>query len=77
MTDTFQEDGNGNVSTKKKQGKKGIIIKQRKKENDVVTPVTPDDDDQMRAADSYFPLDIAYLASCGSNLLFRLEVQEY
>jgi hypothetical protein len=35
------------------------------------------DDDDTRAADSYFPLDVAYQASCGSNLLFRLEVQEY
>lgn len=31
----------------------------------------------LRTADSYFPLDIAYQANCGSNLLFRLEVQEY
>ena len=32
---------------------------------------------QAYSADSYFPLDVAYQASCGSNLLFRLEIQEY
>lgn len=48
-----------------------MVIKQR----DVLTPLLAEDD--SRAADTYFPLDVAYQASCGSNLLFRLEVQEY
>ena len=30
-----------------------------------------------RTAESYFPLDVAFQASCGSNLLFRVEIQEY
>jgi hypothetical protein len=59
------------VGNSKKKGKKGIIIKQRNK-GDVVTPL--DENETTRAADSYFPLDIAYQASCGSNLLFRLEI---
>jgi hypothetical protein len=47
-----------------------MVIKQRQK-SEVVTPLIEED---SRAADSYFPLDVAYQASCGSNLLFRLEV---
>ena len=47
-----------------------MVIKQRNK-SEIVTPLI---DDDFRAADSYFPLDVAYQASCGSNLLFRLEV---
>lgn len=45
-------------------------------ESIVHTPIE-DQLDEARAAESYFPLDVAYQASCGSNLLFRLEVQEY
>jgi hypothetical protein len=76
MTESVDECG-GAASSKKKQGKKGIVIKRRKKENEVVTPLSQEEDDMLRTADSYFPLDIAFQASCGSNLLFRLEVQEY
>jgi hypothetical protein len=47
-----------------------MVMKQRDK-SEVLTPLNEDD---CRAADSYFPLDVAYQASCGSNLLFRLEV---
>jgi hypothetical protein len=36
-----------------------------------------DSGEEERTPDSYFPLDVAYQASCGSNLLFRLEIQEY
>ena len=62
-----------------------MVIKQRRTELEeleesrgasVVTPLD-DDEELLRSADSYFPLDVAYQASCGSNLLFRLEIQEY
>ncbi len=70
-----QTDDCGAISNKRK-GKKGIVIKQRNKGDNIVTPLNDDDenDQLMRTADSYFPLDIAYQASCGSNLLFRLEI---
>ena len=67
---------NETSSNKKKATKKGIVMKQRKQGGDVVTPLD-DADNHARTADSYFPLDIAFQASCGSNLLFRLEIQEY
>ena len=59
-----------------------MIIKQRTAQGsqDIVTPLLGEDETghgSARTADSYFPLDVAYQASCGSNLLFRLEVQEY
>ena len=54
-----------------------MVIKQRKTENQSHPLVPEADPADLRTADSYFPLDIAYQASCGSNLLFRLEIQEY
>ena len=77
------EDEAAELYIQKKKTAKKMIIKQRGDGNksspsysssDVVTPLL---DEDARAADSYFPLDVAYQASCGSNLLFRLEVQEY
>lgn len=59
----------------KKAGKK-LVIKQRKDHGGEEAKIF-DQDLNWRTADSYFPLDVAYQASCGSNLLFRLEIQEY
>ena len=56
----------------KKQGKK-LVIKQRKDHGAEEGKIL-DEDLNWRTADSYFPLDVAYQASCGSNLLFRLEI---
>lgn len=55
-----------------------MVIKQRGKNGaeDIMAQLLNKNEDD-RTADSYFPLDVAYEASCGSNLLFRLEVQEY
>ena len=60
-----------------------MVIKQRKTETagedgEIITPIDEreesDEDEQWRSADSYFPLDVAYKATCGSNLLFRVEI---
>lgn len=51
-----------------------MVIKQRKTD---AQEELEQEDDIERSADSYFPLDVAYQASCGSNLLFRVEIQEY
>ena len=68
----------GHKSSKRVVSKK-MIIKQRKEhqKSDDEDDKEDEEDGNGRTADSYFPLDVAFQASCGTNLLFRLEVQEY